>query len=230
MVEEAYISEIFFSFQGEGLYIGEPQIFIRFAGCNLRCRYCDTKYAWNRKKALHYSLDGVIEEVKRLKERNKIYNPKVISLTGGEPLLQSDFLQMFLPKIRKKFKIYLETNGTKLNELKKILNYIDTISLDMKLPSDCFFNFFKIYKETLKLLNGKDFFIKIVLTNNTKEEEIKSVKNLVSDRLPLVLQPVSPMDGVKPPSPEKMNKFISVLSKKNIHIIPQLHKLLWKLK
>lgn len=230
MVEKADISEIFFSFQGEGLYVGEPQVFVRFAGCNLRCRYCDTKYTWDKGKAKRYSVDELIERVEELRERNEIYNPKTISLTGGEPLLQSNFLQTLLPRLREKFKIYLETNGTKLNELKKILHYVDIISLDVKLPSDCFINFFKIYKETLRLLDRKNFFAKVILTRNTKEEEIRSVRNLVSNELPLILQPVTPIDGVEPPSPEQLNRFINILSGKNIHIIPQLHKLLWKLK
>ncbi|MCS7180168.1 MAG: 7-carboxy-7-deazaguanine synthase QueE, partial [bacterium] len=73
------ISEIFFSIQGEGLLQGLPFIFLRFCGCNLKCRWCDTKYAWENGNNL--SEIEILKEIERFK-------CKRICFTGGEPYLQ----------------------------------------------------------------------------------------------------------------------------------------------
>ena len=108
----AFIKEIFQSIQGEALYIGEKQIFIRFCGCNLSCKYCDTDFKKDEEVKI-FGLDKQLSNpvsAEKLLEIIKNYDAKTISLTGGEPLLQTDFLREFLPLTNKK--IYLETNGT----------------------------------------------------------------------------------------------------------------------
>lgn len=93
------INEIFYSIQGEGYWTGMPAIFIRFAGCNLKCPWCDTDHA-------HYEF-MYIEQI--LKELEK-YPCKNIILTGGEPALQVD--KSLLLQLTVKYKIHIETNGT----------------------------------------------------------------------------------------------------------------------
>ena len=126
-MNKAYIKEIFSSIQGEGPYIGEMQLFVRFCDCNLKCKYCDTNF--RKDKATHqYSA----KELAQILLHNET---KTVSLTGGEPLIEVDFLKEFLPLIKKQKKIYLETNGTLTNELASVIDYIDVISADIKLYS-----------------------------------------------------------------------------------------------
>ena len=109
MATEAKIKEIFTSIQGEGPVVGYKQLFIRFCGCNLACNYCDTDFGYNN--AQSYSAQKLADYIMSEFDLTKIHS---ISLTGGEPLLYSDFLNEFIPLIKSKtqVKIYLETNGT----------------------------------------------------------------------------------------------------------------------
>ena len=109
MQNKVLIKEIFQSIQGEGIYIGTNQLFIRFSRCNLNCGYCDTDFKSDLKE---YTKDELVKIV------NAYKNIHSISLTGGEPLIETDFLVEFLPLI--KHKIYLETNGVLFEQLKKL--------------------------------------------------------------------------------------------------------------
>lgn len=118
------INEIFFSLQGEGSYSGTPTIFIRLAGCNLRCRWCDTKYAYDNKS--RYSIEEIIYSIDR-------HPSAMISITGGEPLVQADPLLKLIEKLHHlKKQILLETNGSL--PIKKIPEYVH-IAMDLKAPS-----------------------------------------------------------------------------------------------
>ena len=85
---KAPIIEIFSSFQGEGLLVGQRQIFVRFAGCNLNCNYCDTNDSKSEQSGKLMTPEEVINEI------NKILTPdcKTISFTGGEPSLYPEFI------------------------------------------------------------------------------------------------------------------------------------------
>ncbi|MDD1687646.1 radical SAM protein [Methanoregula sp.] len=98
------IVEIFRSLQGEGKNQGKPCLFIRLAGCNLKCRWCDTPAS--RSSGIEMSLDTVMEQVWRI-------NPPYVCVTGGEPLLQADELERLLVSMKKRgTAIDIETNGT----------------------------------------------------------------------------------------------------------------------
>jgi len=77
------VSEIFYSIQGEGPLAGIPSVFIRLAGCPLRCRWCDTKYAWDHSAGKPYTIEQILTQVQR-------YRCKHIVITGGEPMINSD--------------------------------------------------------------------------------------------------------------------------------------------
>ena len=130
---KAKVSEIFKSIQGEGKYVGVSQVFVRFYGCNMRCSWCDTPYAIG-------DVPGRFKEYSKgelLKSVKEIYKDcHSLSLTGGEPLVQKDFIKDFLPLLKKhRIKTYLETNGVLPEELKEVVEGIDIIAMDIKLPS-----------------------------------------------------------------------------------------------
>ena len=106
------ISEIFYSIQGEGVTVGTPALFIRVQGCNLSCRYCDTRDVWVKGK--QYSYEELINEV--LKYPCELLYGAHIVLTGGEPLLWMDklteFLKLLTSIIPRELFIEVETNGT----------------------------------------------------------------------------------------------------------------------
>jgi organic radical activating enzyme len=128
------IAEVFHSIQGEGANIGMPSIFIRFAGCNLNCSFCDTdhtkKYEWT---------------VKDILERIIPYKCKNIILTGGEPTLQVDFY-LLAELYNNGFDSYIETNGEKL------ISYPDTSYLSWITVSPKNFNFKQREGDELKLV------------------------------------------------------------------------------
>lgn len=98
------ISEIFYSIQGEGRNIGKPSIFIRTAGCNLRCAFCDTKYTWDIKEAKEMTTEQLVEAIKK-------YNCKHIVITGGEPLMWKGEIDELIFQL-KDYTFEIETNGT----------------------------------------------------------------------------------------------------------------------
>jgi len=118
------VAEIFKSLQGEGKNQGKPCLFIRLAGCNLHCRWCDTGYA--RTGGREMSLDEILEQVWRV-------NPPYVCITGGEPLLQAAELEPLLASLKKKgTAIDIETNGT--IDFARCQPYA-TICMDVKCPS-----------------------------------------------------------------------------------------------
>jgi 7-carboxy-7-deazaguanine synthase len=98
------INEIFYSLQGEGLLAGTPSIFIRLAGCPLRCKWCDTKYAWDASAGQDFTVSQILDQIKK-------YSCNFVVVTGGEPMVNS-----VLPELVKKLKatkkhITIETAG-----------------------------------------------------------------------------------------------------------------------
>lgn len=219
------ISSIFQSIQGEGIYVGERQIFLRFIGCNLSCEYCDV--VEGASKAL--TADEVVVEVDKFLKNPKLYHS--ISLTGGEPLLQVDFLKELLPKL--KIKKYLETNGTLPSHLEEIIELVDIVAMDIKLPSatGCA-SYFKEHEKFLENALFKDLFVKAVFTKDTLPKEIDDMCALierVESEIPLVLQPVTPKKGSKnKPTPEQIMSFHAIAKNrlKKVLVIPQAHKMM----
>ena len=175
------VKEIFASIQGEGRYIGYKQMFIRFCGCNLKCKFCDTDFDRNNSKI--YTDTQLTDIVKTYTDCHSV------SLTGGEPLLHYEFLKEFLPKCP--FPVYLETNATMPNELRQIIDYIDFVSADIKIPSCTGLEpFWDKHDEFFNIAKSKKLFAKIVFDENITEDEIKNSVKLASKYgISLVLQP-----------------------------------------
>jgi 7-carboxy-7-deazaguanine synthase len=97
------IHEIFYSIQGESIYAGLPCTFVRVSGCNLRCRWCDTAYAWSGGEEL--TVPEVLHQVAR-------YPLQLVEITGGEPLLQSEAPVLALELLQRGATVLVETNGS----------------------------------------------------------------------------------------------------------------------
>lgn len=119
---ELKINEVFYSIQGESTYAGNPTLFIRTTGCNLRCTYCDTKYSYDQ---------GDLWSFEKLLKTIKDSDTEYICLTGGEPLLQKDIHSLIHILCDQNYKVSLETSGS------KSIQHIDSrvkIILDVKTP------------------------------------------------------------------------------------------------
>lgn len=136
------INEIFYSIQGESSNAGMPCVFVRLTYCNLRCSYCDTKYAFY--EGYDTSVESVVEEVKK-------YNCNLVEITGGEPLLQSESLELMNKLCDLDFDVMLETGGSlpikDVNERVKIV-------LDLKCPTSKMSK--KNYYENLDFIKSID--------------------------------------------------------------------------
>jgi len=229
----AFIKEIFTSIQGEALYIGQKQLFIRFCGCNLNCAYCDTNFEKNDKFIIHDYDKEMINPItpSQLADIVNEFDVDMVSLTGGEPLLYDDFLLEFFPLLKNK-KIYLETNGTLPEKLKKVINFVDVVSMDIKLCSSTKQdNKFAENIEFIKIAKNvnKECFVKIVLDKNYSKIELDEViKTIQNFDITLIIQPMDCKNKTEELDKESMLELFNfIYSKyKNIRLIPQVHKFL----
>lgn len=216
---QAKISEIFYAVQGEGIYQFIPQVFIRFWGCNLACNFCDTKlHSYH-----NFSLTQLLDEV---------FSQKgfwdSVALTGGEPLLQIDFLEDLCLELKKRNqKIYLETNGTLYQQLKRVIDFADTVSLDFKLPSSTGLkDYWQLHHEFLKEAHKKEAFVKSVITPDTSKEDLFRAVEIIKEINPNICFVLQPLFSFELSLWEKLEEFRMLASEylSNVRIIPQLHK------
>lgn len=163
-------TEIFASVQGEGLRQGEPTIFVRFSGCNLRCAFCDTKKAW--RVGRETPIEKIVEEVGRLRRASPA---AWVCLTGGEPLAQD-----VGPLVRRfhaeGFRIQVETNGTF-----PPVRGVDWHTVSPKPPDyDVHPGFVKRARE-----------VKLVVCRTLTLDAVKTVRESFPPAVPLILQPQS---------------------------------------
>jgi organic radical activating enzyme len=236
---KAPISEIFFSYQGEGLFVGQPQIFVRFAGCNLRCDYCDTPRSRTlNEDQKYFSVQEIVRAIQKLAKENDLSNRKTfplsVSLTGGEPLLYSGFLKELLPVLKKLgFQVYLETNSTLPESFAGVKRWVDVVSADIKLPSSCGETLWGEHKRFLQLAGNKAF-VKLVLAEHTPAAEVAKAVQLVKAAgkdVPFVLQPCTPAGKCRAVEPAKIYEWATLARKhlSRVHVLPQMHKI-WKVK
>ena len=228
---KAPIIEIFSSFQGEGLLIGQRQIFVRFAGCNLNCNYCDTNDSKSEKSGKLMTPQEVSDEI------NKLMTPdcRAISFTGGEPSLYPEFIS----QVSKDFDldIMLETNGTLPDNIDSI-EKLDMVSLDIKLPEHFDGDFdeeiFSNEIESLNLLMAKciNVYCKVVILPSTKIKSFKEVVEKLSENissksnLKIIIQPSSPLSDWNDIN-FRLFSFSEIVGQYfEVSTIPQIHKIL----
>lgn len=103
MANVLQVNEIFHSIQGESTHAGLPCVFVRLTGCNLRCRWCDTEYAFDEGRPM--SVEAVIGEVER-------FDCRLVEITGGEPLLQPEVVPLMEHLVERGYRVLLETAGS----------------------------------------------------------------------------------------------------------------------
>jgi len=240
------ISEIFSSIQGEGCLAGRRQIFIRLTECNLECAYCDTDHVRTDSCRIetgpgstefsHLPLPILLHDLLQIVERWCDKLPGAhhsISLTGGEPLLHADRLVSWLPALRRLLPIHLETNGTMHLALEQVIGELDYVSMDMKVPSTsgCTDQLWDLHREFLRVAQGRNASVKVVISDATLHDEIKQVCDIICavDRTtPLFLQPLSLENGMVGISVSHMLRLQETASAllPDVRVIPQMHRML----
>lgn len=148
---ELNVYEIFYSLQGESTHAGKPCVFIRLSGCNLRCSYCDTNYAWEPGRPM--DISQILAECAK-------YPARYVEITGGEPMLQDSVLDLMEALHGAGYEIALETNGSIY--LEDVPEYVVKV-VDVKCPGSGCAQSFMMWN--LKVLGPRDE-LKFVLTNH----------------------------------------------------------------
>ncbi|MBN2008634.1 radical SAM protein [candidate division KSB1 bacterium] len=201
------VCEIFYSLQGESGYSGQPCVFVRLTGCNIRCQFCDTTYAYDTGTSM--AISDVINQVQQ-------FGISLVEITGGEPLLQSETVELALQLADLKYTVLVETNGTlPINVLKAPIIRI----MDIKCP--CSNESDKMDWQNLEYLRSGDE-IKFVVQDRNDFDYVQSIirKYPQLKQYPVHL---SPVHHVLPP--EQLAAWI-LESKQPVRLHLQLHKLL----
>ncbi len=203
------VNEIYYSIQGESTKAGLPCVFVRLTYCNLRCSYCDTEYAFYEGE--DKSIDEIIDEVKK-------YHCKLVEITGGEPLVQEESLELMKRLCDEGFEVMLETGGSL--PIKNIDKRVKII-LDLKCPSSKMMK--KNLYENIDYLKPVDE-VKFVIGNREDYDWAKSI--IEKYNLP---EKVTVLFSVVFGELEPLTLVNWILEDKlKVRFQPQLHKYIWK--
>lgn len=239
-----YVSEIFRSFQGEGAYVGERQLFVRLAGCNIRCRYCDTPDSLERTPRCRVDRAGSPDrwlenplsatQLRELIEAELAADPTVagISMTGGEPLVQAAFLAEVLGGERLPVRVLLETSGVLARQLERVIETVDVVSMDIKPPSNTGErSFWPEHEAFLSIAARREVYVKVLVDAGTAESEVARAAQLVgriAPEAPMFLQPVTGAAGAVDLGMQDLERFFRVAREyvSRVRVVPQTHKML----
>ena len=251
----ANLVEIFSSIQGEGTHVGTTTLFVRFGGCDLRCRWCDSPQTWERAPQCRIEVARCsgefetranpvsVEDVIAAAESLDLAAHEFASLTGGEPLLQPEAVGEIARAMRAKGpRILLETHGLAADALESVIADIDVVSMDWKLSSDvrrasdprrgAVEPFYAEHEKFLMIAcQAPELIVKLVITRASLDDEIDEAVSRLGASVPeatLVLQPVTPFGAVREaPSAERLLALSTRLSRRlaRVRVIPQTHKI-----
>jgi 7-carboxy-7-deazaguanine synthase len=258
--EHVLVTEIFSAIQGEGAFVGERQVFVRLTGCNIRCAYCDQPEALERRpgpcrieqtpglrdwvvRDSPLPVTSVVEAVDTLCDRLPHHS---VSLTGGEPLLQSARVTALAAQLAAHgHDLMLETNGTLVAALERVAPFLASVSMDVKLPS---VDGERVDPATQRrflrtaLEAGLSTWVKIVVGPSTDAAELDLAVGMVAEestrarrqeRGPEVfLQPVTPFGTVlRAPTPEQVLELQAAALRRlpRVRVVPQTHKAIGQL-
>jgi len=240
------VSEIFVSFQGEGPHAGRRHLFVRLGGCPLRCRYCDTPESLVptsecrtlepdgvRRVANPLSPADLGREVHRL---SALAPPlHAIAVTGGEPLVQADFLISWLETREAHPPVMLETAGILPERLRRVLPWVRWVSLDFKCPSNTgeaarWDEHEACVREALAA--GRELYVKMPVDDDTSAEEVVHGARLLAataPAVPLLLTPLTEPAGTRLTAGRAtLDRLHAAASRvhADVRVLPQMHKVL----
>jgi 7-carboxy-7-deazaguanine synthase len=232
----AKLSEIFTSIEGEGILFGTKTMFVRLAGCPLKCHWCDTPYALPMDSGIDYSID----EVKELISKSLQPNTFKVNFTGGEPLVQYEVVLELAKFVRQKgLRIYLESACYDAMRFAKVLPYVDFCKVEFKLRDSKVVNekhYDNLLKNELDCLKQsvrscKTTYIKVVVTNSSNLKEFKEIVHKVfrmarpSELAGFIIQPSYTVDE---PTLDVLFGFYDAVYPlfDQVRVVPQLHKII----
>ncbi|WP_461863024.1 7-carboxy-7-deazaguanine synthase QueE [Thermococcus sp.] len=246
------MAEVFNSWQGEGGSVrgsafGRRQIFVRFAGCDLNCVWCDSRAFINASEVARWryetepftgkfeyspnpaDVDEVVNAVLRL-DTGDIHS---ISYTGGEPTLQIKPLKALMERMKEVgFDNFLETHGGLPELIKEVAPLVDYASVDIKdetaRAAEDWKGLVLREVESVRILRdaGVKTYAKLVVTEGTKTENVRWYASLLKDTAPLVIQPKEPIDISQRKLMELYREAALVMGRKNVGLSFQVHKYL----
>lgn len=250
---DASLIEIFASAQGEGPEVGRSTVFVRFGGCDLRCRWCDSPNTWRASSECRIEESAYSErfairanpisatEIVSIAVELAPQKSTWISLTGGEPLLQPEAVSVVVDGLRERgARVYLETHGLLTPALESCVDGVELVSMDWKLASDVAWgpgksamarhDFHDAHEAFLRVATrAAGVYVKVVLTPSTRNDELDAMIDRirsVSEDIPLVLQPVTPTGGVKSaPTSDRLLEWLARAEDRlaDVRLIPQTH-------
>jgi len=242
----ANVSEIFVSFQGEGVHAGRRQLFVRLGGCPLRCRYCDTPASLkpvprcrilgpdgSYGRANPLDVATLAAEIETLRRAAPPLH--AMAVTGGEPLAQTEFLEAWLGSGDRSLPVLLETAGIWPTRLARVLPFVDIVSLDFKCPSNTGERGRWDEHEAClaaAVAAGCDVYVKMPVDAGTIPEEVAHGARLVAVAarpVPLLLTPLTAPEGTRMLiDAGGLERLHAVASREHddVRILPQLHKVL----
>jgi 7-carboxy-7-deazaguanine synthase len=241
-----YVSEVFVSLQGEGLHAGRRHLFVRLAGCPLRCRYCDTPESLVPvPECRMLGPDGVERrpnplaptELDAAVARLAAVAPPLhaIAVTGGEPLAQADFLVAWLAARTTSLPVLLETAGILPGRLRRVLPWVAIVSLDVKCPSNTGERArWDEHEECLRAAigAGREVYVKMPVDEATAIDDVEHGARLVArvaPGIPLFLTPLTEPDTPRMTvGAAALDRFHALASRvhADVRVLPQLHKVL----